>query len=173
MCCPINNAKFLRTLLFKKKKRLGLLLLHIQFGLYSIINSWVKKNLDWGGRKFIFNGFSRDILFSSLFFFFFYFFVLLLVFLLVCFLKLKIYILKHIRLCGRVSDKYFFIRSFFRNKTTFLGLVSKHVYVDSSIQQKIKAKFTHILFVQKQLVLQDYKSETEELQNVQFSAIIV
>ena len=46
-----------------------------------------------------FNRFSGDIIFSSFVFFF------LGGFLLVFFLKLKIYIPIHIRLCGRVSDK--------------------------------------------------------------------
>ena len=40
----------------------------------------------------------------------------------VCFLKLKIYILIHIRLCGRVSNKKIFTRPICRNKTTFFGL---------------------------------------------------
>ena len=65
-------------------------------------NAGDEKNLHPSGRKFIsFNQFSRNSLFSSLvsFAFFAYFFVLL--FLLVCFLKLEIYILIHIRLCGR------------------------------------------------------------------------
>ena len=42
-------------------------------------------------------------------------------FLFVCliFLKLKMYILIHIWLCGQVSDKKIFIQLIFRNKTTF------------------------------------------------------
>ena len=39
----------------------------------------------------------------------------------VCFLKLKIYILIHVGLCGRVSDKNFFTRPISGNKTTFFG----------------------------------------------------
>ena len=85
-------------------------------------NAGEEKNLHPGSRKFIFrNRFSWDILFSSLVSF--AFFVFLFFCLFVCFLKLKTYILIHIRLCGRVSDKKNFTRSFSGNKTTFLCLI--------------------------------------------------
>ena len=60
-----------------------------------------------------FNQFSGDIFFSSLVSFTFLYSWFL------CFLKLKIYILIHIRLCGRVSDKKKFTQSISGNKTTF------------------------------------------------------
>ena len=67
--------------------------------------------------------FSGDILFSSLvsfdfFAFLFFFFACLFVF-----LKSKMYILTHIRLCRRVSDKGIFTRPISGNKTTFFGLI--------------------------------------------------
>ena len=62
------------------------------------------------------------ILFSSLVYFaFFVFFIVFLFCLFVCSLKLKIYILIQIRLCRRVSDKFFFNRPVSMNKTTFFG----------------------------------------------------
>ena len=57
-----------------------------------------------------FNRFSGYILFSSLGSFVFLF--------ICCFLKLKMYVLIHIRLCRQVSDKNFFTRQIFGNKTT-------------------------------------------------------
>ena len=59
--------------------------------------------------------FTADILFSSLLSFTFF-----VVFSL--FLKLKIYILRHIRLCGRVSERKVFTRPISGNKATFFGL---------------------------------------------------
>ena len=104
-------------------------------------NSGDEKNLHPRGRNF-FYPFSGDILFSSLAFFAFFvflfaflaclysclFFLLVCILvcffcLFVCFLKLKIYILIHIRLCGRVSDKKIFIRLISGNKTTFFDLI--------------------------------------------------
>ena len=79
------------------------------------------KNLHPSGHKFIFlNRFSGDILFSFLvsFAFFDYCFFCLFV---RCFLKLKMYILIHIWLCGRVSDKKSFNKPISGNKTTFLA----------------------------------------------------
>ena len=52
------------------------------------------------------------LVFFSFFSFFYYFFVC-------CFLKLKMYIVIHIQLCGRVSIKEIFTQPIFRNKTTF------------------------------------------------------
>ena len=77
-----------------------------------------EKNFHPGGRKFIFfNQFSVSIFrrYSLLFFSFFYCILVFLFFffcfyLFVCFLKLKLRILIHIRLCGRVSDKKNFTR---------------------------------------------------------------
>ena len=64
-------------------------------------NAGDKKIIQTGGRKFIFfNRFSWDIFFSFAFFVFLLFFCLF-----VSFLKLNVYILIQIRLCGRVSDK--------------------------------------------------------------------
>ena len=86
-------------------------------------NAVDQKNLHPGGRKFIFfNRFSGNIL--SLFFFIFFCFFCILVFLLflfcsVVFLKLKIYVLIHIRLCGRVSDKKHFHPADFRKQDHF------------------------------------------------------
>ena len=77
------------------------------------------KNLPPGGRKFIiFNRFSGDVLFSSLvsFVFFYYCFFCLFI---CCFLKLKMYILIHIRLSRRVSHKKIFTRPISGNKTIF------------------------------------------------------
>ena len=86
-------------------------------------NAVDQKNLHPGGRKFIFfNRFSGNIL--SLFFFIFFCFFCILVFLLflfcfVVFLKLKIYVLIHIRLCGRVSDKKHFHPADFQKQDHF------------------------------------------------------
>ena len=69
-------------------------------------NAGDEKNLHQGGRKSMFlNPFFGDILFSfvlSLAFFVFFFFCLL-----VYYLKMKIYILIHIRLCGWLSNNVF------------------------------------------------------------------
>ena len=72
---------------------------------------------------YFFNRFSGDVLFfylvSFAFFVFLFFFLFLSLF--ACFLKLKTYILIHIRPCGRVSDKMFFTLPISGNKTTFFG----------------------------------------------------
>ena len=72
---------------------------------------WREKISPWWLQIYFFNRFSRDILFPHL---------VSLAFLyscfcfcsFVCFLKLKICILMHIRLCGRVSNKKIFTRPF-------------------------------------------------------------
>ena len=79
-------------------------------------NAGDERNLHLGGRKFIFLSIFRR---HYLFFFSFFGFLYMLVFLVVCFLKLKIYILMHIQLCGWVSDKNIFTRPICGNKTTF------------------------------------------------------
>ena len=61
------------------------------------------------------------ILGFALFLFFFVFFVLFFFGLFVCLMKLKFYILMHIRLCGWMSDKKNFTRPISGNKTTFIG----------------------------------------------------
>ena len=84
-------------------------------------NAGDKKNLHPGGHKFGFlSRFSRDIIFSSLVYFAFLILVFLLLFVW-CFLNLKMYILMHIRLCGRVSDKVF-TWPISGNKTTFFSV---------------------------------------------------
>ena len=75
-----------------------------------------------------FSCFSGDIFFSSLVSFVFFVSCFLFVcFLFVCLLDVlwnkKMYILIHIWLCGRVSDKIFFTRPISGNKTTFFGLI--------------------------------------------------
>ena len=105
-------------------------------------NAGDEKNLHPGCRKFIFlNRFSGNILFSSLVsfvflyswvcfvlyswvcfvFVFFCLFFLFFFGLFVCLMKLKFYILIHIRLCGWMSDKKNFTRPISGNKTTFIG----------------------------------------------------
>ena len=82
-----------------------------------------KKIFTWLAANLFFNQFSGDILFSFLvsftFFYsrFFFFFV-------ACFLKLKMYILIHIRPCRWVSDKKFFTQPIYGNKTFFWPGVS-------------------------------------------------
>ena len=81
-----------------------------------------KKIFTWLAANLFFNQFSGDILFSFLvsFTFFysrFFFFV-------ACFLKLKMYILIHIRPCRWVSDKKFFTQPIYGNKTFFWPGVS-------------------------------------------------
>ena len=70
--------------------------------------------------------FSTDIFFSSFAFSCFVFLVCLfgvfLGFFSLFFLKSKIYIMIHIRLCGRVSARKIFTRPISGNKTTFFGL---------------------------------------------------
>ena len=84
-------------------------------------NAGDKKNLHPGGHKFGFlSRFSGDIIFSSLVYFAFLILVFLLLFVW-CFLNLKMYILMHIRLCGRVSDKVF-TWPISGNKTTFFSV---------------------------------------------------
>ena len=110
-----------------------ILLKHLKnFWNYAKKNTLVSGNADdeknlHPDQIYFFSQFSGDILFSSLvsftfFVFCFFFFACLLVFcffllvclffaffcLFVCFLKLKIYILIHIPLCGRVSDHKIF-----------------------------------------------------------------
>ena len=101
-----------------------------------------KKNLHLSGRKLIFL-----IDFSEIFSFllkllllFLYCFVCFVFFLFVCFLKLKIYILRHIRLSGRVNDKNFFIRPIPGNKTTFLFGLITHINEKITNSNKIKVK---------------------------------
>ena len=81
-------------------------------------NAGDEKNLHSGGRKLIFlNRFFGDILLSSLVSFAFFVFCFFVFFcLLVCFLKLKTYILIHIRLCGLVSN---FLPAGFRKQDYF------------------------------------------------------
>ena len=84
-------------------------------------NAGDEKNLHLGGHNF-FNGFPGDNSLGSL-----AFFAFLVFFLLVCFLKLKAYILILIRLYGLVSDKFFFTRNRSGNKATFFGLCIKNM----------------------------------------------
>ena len=87
---------------------------------------WREKSSLGRAQIYFFDRFSRDILFSSLVYFTLfdsYFCICLLVSLFVCcFLKSKMCILMHIRLCRRVSDKIFFARPISGNKTTFFDL---------------------------------------------------
>ena len=87
--------------------------------LFSLVsgNAGDKKNLHSSGRNFFFffDRFSRDILFSSLVSFAFFDSC----FLLCYFLNLKMYILIHIRLCGRVSDKKISPSRFPETRLTF------------------------------------------------------
>ena len=127
-----KKQKYYCTRLFKKERKRFLNELNPSFVMdnkakkrkkYSCFQkcSW-EKNLHLGSHKFIFlNRFSGDILFSSLvsfaffvFFSFFFFFCLF-----ACFLKLKMYVVIHIQLCGQVSDKKFFTWLISGNKTTF------------------------------------------------------
>ena len=77
---------------------------------------WQEKSSPGQPQTFFLNQFAGDFLFSSLLSFFFF---CILVFLLVCSLKWKIYILIHIWLCRRVSDKDFFTQPISGNKTAF------------------------------------------------------
>ena len=63
-----------------------------------------------------------SFLLQSLLLFWFLFFCLFVL----CFLKLKVYILIHIWLCGRVSDKKTFTRPISGNKTNFFGPYINH-----------------------------------------------
>ena len=72
-------------------------------------NGGDEKNLQLGGSRLFFKSIFRRY---SLFFFTCLF----------VFLKLKIYILIHIRVCGRVSDKTVFTRPISGSHTTFFGL---------------------------------------------------
>ena len=65
---------------------------------------------------YFFNQFSGDILFSSLVSF--ALFVFLFFCLFVCFLKIKLYILIHIRLCGGWVTHFFYITIIYQNKTS-------------------------------------------------------
>ena len=82
-------------------------------------NAGDKKNLHPGGRNFFLTRFSGYIIFSSLVSFAFFVFLFFCCCLFVCFLKLKICIQIHIRLCGRVI----FTRQISGSKTTFLALI--------------------------------------------------
>ena len=83
-----------------------------------------------GGRISFFNRFSEDISFLLKFLWLF----LVLVFFLFffgCFLKLKMYILIHIRLCRQVSDKKFFTPPISGTKTAvFFGLSADKTFYD-------------------------------------------
>ena len=83
-----------------------------------------EKNFHPDGRKF---NFLKSIFRRySLFFFCFLCLLSLLFFaclFICCFLKLKMYILIHIRLCGRVSYKKIFTWPISGNQTSFLGLI--------------------------------------------------
>ena len=72
------------------------------------------------------------------------FFCILAFFSLACyFLQLKIYVMLHIRLCGRMSDKKKFTRSMSRNKSTFLGLI-----VEARINKYLTyLKYLHIFLL--------------------------
>ena len=86
-----------------------------------------RKIFTQAAANLFFNRFSENIIFSSLVFFCFFCFLVFFVFLFVffaclfAFLKLKIYILIHTRLWGRVSDKKFFAQPISANKTTLFG----------------------------------------------------
>ena len=126
-----KKQKYYCTRLFKKERKRFLNELNPSFVMdnkakkrkkYSCFQkcSW-EKNLHLGSHKFIFlNRFSGDILFSSLVSFAFFVFSFFFFFcLFACFLKLKMYVLIHIQLCGQVSDKKFFTWLISGNKTTF------------------------------------------------------
>ena len=85
-----------------------------------------------------FNRFSEDIVFSSLPFFDFFDYFLLLLLFVCCFMNLKMYILIHIRLCGRVSGKMFFTRPISGKKTPFFGLTSLFVQKSSTWSNTIQ-----------------------------------
>ena len=91
-------------------------------------NAGDEKNLHPGGRIFSFNRFSSNFLLC----FFFAFFA-------ICLLKWKIYILIHIRLSGRVSNKKIFTRSVSGNKITvfffFLPYIS--LTYNSKVNKKL------------------------------------
>ena len=81
-----------------------------------------RKSSPGGLQIYFFNRFSGDVLFFYLVSFAFLYSCFFFFFWLVClFLKLKAYILIHIRPCGRVSDKIFFTLPISGNKTTFFG----------------------------------------------------
>ena len=86
---------------------------------------WRKKSSPGRPKIYFFNQFSGYFLFCSLGSFAFLSLVLFCV-LVWCFLKLKIYILIHIWLCGWISDKNIFTWPISRNKATcFFGLTKK------------------------------------------------
>ena len=66
-----------------------------------------RKTFTRAAANSIFNRFSGDIIFSSLVYFASFVFLFFFACLFVCFFKVKIYILIHIRLCGWVSEKNF------------------------------------------------------------------
>ena len=85
----------------------------------------VTRSIFPGGRKFnLFHRFSGDVLFSSLIYFaFFILFGFLLLFV-CCSLNLKMYIMIHMWLCGRVSDKNFHPADFRKQDYFFLSWVN-------------------------------------------------
>ena len=93
---------------------------------------------------FFFNPFSGDIIFSSLvsFVFLHFCFFVFCFCLYVSFLKLKVCILIHIQLYGRVSDKNFFTLPISGNKTTFFGLI---VWVGSRDNNFLSITFVSVL----------------------------
>ena len=88
---------------------------------------WREKSSSGRLQIYFFKSFSGDIIFSSLvcftFLYFWGFFCLL-----VCFFKLKVYILIHIWLWGWVRDKKSFTRPIYRNKTACFYLIEKFVH---------------------------------------------
>ena len=81
---------------------------------------WREKSSPGRPQIYFFNRFSGDILFSSLVFFCFFWFLLFVC--LFVFFKLKMYILIHIWLCGRLNDKKFSYGRFPKTKLLFLAL---------------------------------------------------
>ena len=76
---------------------------------------------------------STVILWFVFFFSFLLYFLLLFVCVCVCVLKQKVYILIHIRLCGRVSDKTNFTQPISENKATFFWPKKKEHKQHSSV----------------------------------------
>ena len=87
-------------------------------------NTGDKENLHLDGRKLILLSIFRSysLFFFSFFSFFWSLFCCCCCLFVCCFLKLKMYILIHIWLSERVSDKNFFTRPISESKTTFLVL---------------------------------------------------
>ena len=95
----------------------------ISFSLFEAIANYNHNLYVTIGRPQIcfFNRRCGDIIFSSLVSFAFLCILVLFFCLFVCFLKLKIYILIQIWLCGWVSDKKFFTRPVSGNKAIFIS----------------------------------------------------